>query len=117
MGWNTKLLAGRILRGKSSSERQDEEKDEDEGDPRKQHNCEIKGLHRRGRSWCNDAYNCGDCWYFKKYSPEVCWICCRCLKEQETDGRILTLDYYQSGDCQVCGEETLLLFPAVMEEE
>lgn len=115
MGWNMKLLVGSILRGKSERELQDEERDGDEGDPRAQLHCEIKGLHRRRITWCSDAYNCADCWYFKKYAPAVKWMCCRCLSQLEemVGFKAPVLDHYHSGFCELCKEETILLLPVV----
>ena len=118
MGWNMKLLGGEILREKSGREQQDNEK-EQEGEEKYETYCQIKVKHRRGVSWCSDVLDCGDCWYFKKYGPDVKWICCRCLRQLESmlDFKPPVLDYYHSGQCALCKEPGIALMPVVMRGE
>lgn len=118
MGWSTKLIAGNISKGKSEREQQDDEKHEGkEEDTKPKRMCELKAQHRRRRGfgWCEDAYNCGDCWYFQKYAPPHIWVCCRCLRllEREVQFEVPVLELYHSGFCKLCKEETLLLTPVL----
>lgn len=120
MGWNMKLLGGEILKGKSGRERYDEEKQkEDEGEEKYQTRCLIKGKHRRGLDWCDDVVDCGDCWYFKKYGPDVKWMCERCLRQLESmiNFKPPVLDYYHSGHCPLCKEPAIVMMPVVMRGE
>lgn len=117
MDWNMKLSAGKILKGKSTREMQEEEKQK-EGSVKSPKRCEIKALHRKKLNWCEDAYQCKDCWYLQKYAPPHKWMCCRCLKQLEemVQFKAPVLEIYHSGICDLCKEETLLLTPVLVGE-
>lgn len=67
--------------------------------------CPVRSWHADERM-CADV-RCGECRFLRTEVPEQTWVCSSC-----TAG-LLSLPYWKEGECDVCGEESIVLRLAV----